>query len=80
MLATTQLWAMADGELAPAASHPKSARHTSTTNRHKTPVPFLRPSVLALRQEEGETVELSYTPKKCPHRKMERGKASSKGP
>ena len=40
--ATTQLQAVADGELAPAAP-PKSARDASTTNRHKMPAPFLRP-------------------------------------
>ena len=39
MLAITQLWAMADGRLAPAASIPSLNRDASTTSGCKMPVP-----------------------------------------
>ena len=69
------LQAMVDGELTPTAPIPRvpeiPVSPTGTKHQHHS----LDQDVPAPRQEEEETVEPNYTPKKCPHWQTEGGKA-----
>ena len=67
MLATTQLWTMAGSEPAHAVPIPRVPGMPALQTGTKCLCHSSDQGVLALRQEEEETVELSYTPKEHPH-------------
>ena len=78
LLDNAQLWVMVDGELASTAPIPRvqemPAPPTGTQCWHHS----LDQDVLALRQEEEETVEPDYTPKEHPCQKQKEGRPVAK--
>ena len=78
MLATTQLWAMADGELAPTVPIPRVLEMPAPPTGTKCQCYSLDQGVPAPRQEEEETVEPDYTLKECPHQKWKEGRLVAK--
>ena len=78
MSATAQLWAVADGEMAPTTPIPRVPEMPAPPTGTKHQCHSSDQGVPAPRQEEEETVEPNYTPKEWPHQKQKEGRLAVK--
>ena len=78
MLATTQLWAIADRGLAPTASIPSISEMPAPQAGSKCQCYSSDQGVPTLRQNEEEMVDIDDMLKECPHHKQKEGRLAVK--